>query len=107
MYAYESHVGDEFKARALAFITLLAGYQTLLFVERRSLPGSVNRVPRTAVFWIVSIACALSLLAMMVLPSMAELFRVAEPDLRDAAWAAGIGALAVAWRFALPQLRSV
>jgi Ca2+-transporting ATPase len=88
----------ESRARALALIVLLSGYQVLLFAERLSLDGTVSRIPRTAVFWIVWIASAFSLVAMLSVPALADMFRVMRPTVTGITGAALIGVAAVAWR---------
>jgi Ca2+-transporting ATPase len=88
----------ESRARALALIVLLSGYQVLLFAERLSLAGTVSRIPRTAVFWIVWIASAFSLVAMLWVPALADMFRVMRPTVTRITVAALIGVAAVAWR---------
>ncbi len=98
VYWWESPAIGQFPARALALIVMLSGYQVLLFAERLALPGTVPRLPRTPVFWIVWVASALSLIAMLRVPSLAALFRVAVPTAAQIATAAAIGVVSVAWR---------
>jgi hypothetical protein len=98
VYWWEAASAGELEARALALIVLLAGYQVLLFVERLALPGLTPRIPRTPVFWIVWVASALSLAAMLCVPSLAQLFRVAMPPVDQIAITAAIGAGSIAWR---------
>ena len=89
----------EAQARALAFIALLAGYQTLVFVERLALPGlAIDRVPRTAVFWTVWWASAASLVLILYIPAAARMFRVEQAPGAQVVAAIMIGVLAVAWR---------
>jgi P-type Ca2+ transporter type 2C len=88
----------EFQARALGLVVLLSGYQVLLFAERLSLPGSVPRIPRTPMFWLVWIASALSLIAILRVPPLAEVFRVTMPTGAQMTAAVILGALSVAWR---------
>jgi hypothetical protein len=98
VYWWHAPVVSELQARALALIVLVAGYQVLLFAERLALPGSVRWLPRTPVFWAVWIAAALSLVAIVWVPSLADLFRVEVPTGSDTASAVLIGASSVAWR---------
>jgi Ca2+-transporting ATPase len=88
----------EFRARALALVVLLSGYQVLLFAERLSLVGTASRLPRTPVFWIVWIASAFSLVAILWVPSLADMFRVMLPNVTQTTAAALIGIASVAWR---------
>jgi P-type Ca2+ transporter type 2C len=88
----------EFQARALALIVLLSGYQVLLFAERLSLSGTVSRIPRTPMFWIVWTASAASLVAILWVPAIADMFRVVKPTETEISLAALIGVVAVAWR---------
>ncbi len=99
MYAWQSPAAGELHARALAIIVLLAGYQTLVFVERLALPGSMNRIPRTAMFWTVWIASTSSVAVIAYVPALADLFRIAWPTRGGAAAAVVVGVLSVAWRF--------
>jgi Ca2+-transporting ATPase len=99
MYWWQAQAIGEQQSRALALITLLAGYQTLLFAERLAFPGSLPRLPRTPVFWTVWIASAVSLVAMISVPSIAHLVRVALPTSTGMASAVSVGVLSVAWRF--------
>jgi len=85
-------------ARGQALIVLLAGYETLLFVERLALTGSMPRIPRTPVFWTLWIASALSLWAILAIPSLSSVFNVEAPGLGAAASAACLGVASVAWR---------
>ena len=93
----------ELRVRALALIVLLAGYQTLLFVERLALPGSIPRMPRTPIFWTIWMASTLSLVVILAVPTVAHLFRVAMPNTADIVSAVFIGVVSVAWRL-LPRL---
>jgi P-type Ca2+ transporter type 2C len=87
------------QARALALIVLLAGYQTLIFAERLALPAlKTERIPRTRTFWIVWWAAALSLVLILYVPTIAEMFRVAPPPGIQMSMAILLGVLAVAWR---------
>jgi len=99
MYWWRSPLSGELEARALALIVLVAGYQTLLFAERVTLPGSVSRVPRTPVFWTVWVASGLSLGVILTVPSLEHLFRVALPTRGLITAAAIVGVLSIAWRF--------
>jgi Ca2+-transporting ATPase len=98
LYAWQLAALGELQARALALVVLLAGYETLLFAERLALPESIACVPRTSVFWTVWGATALSLIVMLSVPSVAQVFRVAPPS-RGVVWIAVIvGFLSVGWR---------
>ncbi len=93
----------ESAARGMALITMLAGYQVLMFAERLSLPGqAVDRIPRTRVFWGVWCASALSLALVFWIDAAADLFRVAVPAWRDIGLAVGLGVLSVGWRLVQP-----
>jgi len=50
------------------------------------------------VFWIVWIASAFSLVAILWVPSIAEMFRVTMPNATQTMAAALVGVVAVAWR---------
>jgi Ca2+-transporting ATPase len=102
-YWWASAVMAEFQARAVALIALLSGYEVLLFAERLALPGALPRIPRTSVFWIVWVASALSVVAILRVPSLAGVFRVAMPAATHITIAAGAGVASVAWRL-IPQL---
>lgn len=90
------------RARGLALVVLLAGYQTLAFAERLALPAlEVDPIPRTPVFWTMWCASALSLIVILYVPAAASMFRV-EPPAGAHAWAAVLlGVLAVSWRLFL------
>ncbi len=87
------------EARALVLITLVAGGQALVAAERVSLGhAGVPFVPRTWTFWIVCLLTALSLVAILAVPALASLFRVAVPEVRHGLTAVAIGVAAVGWR---------
>ncbi|MGE5242982.1 MAG: cation transporting ATPase C-terminal domain-containing protein, partial [Betaproteobacteria bacterium] len=87
------------QARALALVVLMAGYQTLVFAERVALPASgMQRIPRTVVFWGVWLAAVLSLVVILYVPSVAQLFRVSPPGGPRMLAAVALGVAAVAWR---------
>ena len=51
MYWWHWQSLGEAQARAISLMVLLAGYQTLIFAERLTLPAlAVERIPRTLVF---------------------------------------------------------
>jgi len=101
MYWMEAGAVGELQARALALIVLAAGYQALMFVERLALQGPATAViPRTRMFWGVWWVVAASAVAVIYLPAVANLFRVAAPDTQHVAWAVVFGVASVAWRFA-------
>jgi Ca2+-transporting ATPase len=106
VYWWQVAAVGELQARALALIVLLAGYQVLLFAERLALPGSLPRIPRTPVFWAVWVASALSLVVVLSVPSIAELFRIALPSRIGIVPAVFIGVLCVAWRLITGPTRS-
>jgi Ca2+-transporting ATPase len=106
MYWWQSAAVGELQARALALIVLLAGYQVLLFAERLALPGSVPRIPRTSVFWIVWAASALSFVAILSVPSITDLFRVALPSQLGIVSAVFTGILCVIWRLIMDSTRT-
>jgi Ca2+-transporting ATPase len=99
MYWWQSDALGEPQARGLALVVLLAGYQMLLFAERLTLPEAVARIPRTPVFWIVSLLAAVSLVVILYVPFAAELFRVTPPPGTTLPAALALGAAAVGWRF--------
>jgi Ca2+-transporting ATPase len=105
-YWWQSAAVGELQARALALIVLLAGYQVLLFAERLALPGSVRRIPRTPVFWIVWVASAISFVVILSVPSVAELFRVALPSRLGIVSAAFTGIVCVIWRLIMDSARA-
>ena len=95
--------GHESAGRAIALVVLMAGYQTLVFAERLALPKmQLPLVPRSRLFWGVWTVSALSLVAMLMIPSVAALFRVSPLPGSTLAWAVAAGVAAVAWRLALP-----
>ena len=98
MYWWHLNGVGELEARALALVVLLAGYQMLLFAERLALSESVARIPRTPMFWTVWSAAALSLVVILYVPSVAQLFKVALPAPSPMASAAILGVLSVGWR---------
>jgi Ca2+-transporting ATPase len=103
MYWWHWQSLGEAQARATALIVLVAGYQTLIFAERLALPAlAVARMPRTLVFWTVWIASAVSLLLILYIPAMAEMFRVERPPEAHVSAAILSGVLAVGWRL-LPR----
>jgi Ca2+-transporting ATPase len=92
-------VTGEAQARAVSLIVLMAGYQTLLFAERLALPDvAAGSIPRTRTFWFVWCAAALSLLVILSVPSVAQLFWVARPTGAQALVGAAAGIAAVGWR---------
>ncbi len=94
--------GHESAGRAVALVVLMAGYQTLIFAERMALPKmKLPLVPRSRLFWGVWIVSALSLVAMLTIPSVAALFRVSPLPASTAGWAVAAGVAAVAWRLVL------
>ncbi|MGE0392951.1 MAG: cation-translocating P-type ATPase [Vicinamibacterales bacterium] len=103
IYAWELEAGTEAAARGLALLALLAGYQTLVFVERRALPGlGVAALPRSGLFWSVWLGATLSLVVVLAVPALASLFRVVPVPPAQLALAVAAGVAAVAWRFVLP-----
>ena len=98
VYWLQYPVLGEAAARAMALATLLAGYQTLVFVERAALPGTTISIPRTRVFWTVWCASTLSAAAVFSVPSLEQLCRIATPSGTGMAWAALAGVVAVVWR---------
>ena len=97
-YWWQLSAAGEPAARALALVVLLTGYQMLLFAERLTIPELVARVPRTGVFWTVSAAAALSLVLILYVPSIAELFRVTPPAIGSVGIALILGILSIGWR---------
>ena len=107
MYWWQLPSLGEPQARAQALIVLLSGYQILIFAERLALPTSaVAAFPRTLVFWAVWCASALSLLVILCVPAVAQMFRVAPPGGAPALAAVGLGAMAVGWRLILSRRRT-
>jgi Ca2+-transporting ATPase len=100
-YAWQLPVIGEPQARALALAVLLVGYETLLFAERLALPESAARVPRTPVFWTVWGATALSLIVILCVPSVSQVFRLAPPSRGDIGIAVIVGFLSVGWRLTM------
>jgi Ca2+-transporting ATPase len=99
MYSWLWQSLGEAQARAVSLIVLIAGYQTLVFAERLALPAlTVERIPRTLIFWTVWAASAVSLLLILYIPAAARMFRVEPPSGAHAAVAVLLGVLAVAWR---------
>lgn len=99
MYWWHLPSAGEPLARALALVVLLAGYQTLVFAERRALPElAVELVPRTLLFWAVWWASALSLAAILYVPFLARLFDVSPPSGTQLLAAVVLGVMAVGWR---------
>jgi Ca2+-transporting ATPase len=104
MYWWQWPSLGEAQARALALIVLLSGYQILIFAERLALPAlTVDRIPRTPVFWTIWCAAAVSLLVILYVPAVAQMFRVARPAGIHASAALVLGVLAVAWRLILKR----
>lgn len=100
IYWWQLSAGGEHQARAACLVTLTAGYQTLMFAERVALPElAIDLVPRTRTFWVVWWTVGVSLIAMLLVPPLARLFRVSLPPLADLVTAAALGAASVAWRF--------
>jgi Ca2+-transporting ATPase len=107
VYWWESARLGDLQARGIALVVLLAGYQTLLFAERLALPDpDASPMPRSSTFWIVWTAAAASLLVMLYVPFLAELFRAAPPTAAQFSVSAAIGCATVAWRLVWRQ-RSV
>jgi Ca2+-transporting ATPase len=105
-YWWQWHALGEPQARAVALVVLLAGYQTLIFAERLSLPElSMKAIPRTWLFWTVWCAAALSVVAILYVPALARLFRVVPPAGAQVPAAIVLGVLAVGWRLIRRQRR--
>lgn len=108
VYAWRWPSVGEAEARALALIVLFAGYQTLIFAERLALrEPSMRLIPRTRLFWSVWGATALSVVAVLSMPGLGQLFRVAPPPASDVLGATVIGAAAVGWRLVMRTRRRV
>ena len=89
----------EGQARALALIALVAGYQVLVFAERLALPTrAMSVLPRTRVFWVAWCATTLSLMALLYVPVLSDLFKIVRPAAGPAFAAILIGMLSVGWR---------
>jgi Ca2+-transporting ATPase len=97
-YRWELTGAGDLRARGMALVVLLAGYQTLLFAERLTLPNATSRIPRSGIFWIVWTASAASLIVMLYVPFLADLFKVAPPTAPEFAACVLVGCAAVAWR---------
>ncbi|MDO8793097.1 MAG: cation-transporting P-type ATPase [Vicinamibacterales bacterium] len=101
-YWWGLKAGDESAARAVALVVLMSGYQTLVFAERMALPKmQLPLVPRSRLFWGVWTVSALSLVAMLMIPGVAALFRVSPLPAFTLGWAVAAGVGAVAWRLVL------
>lgn len=101
-YWWGLRAGDEAAGRATALVVLMAGYQTLVFAERMALPKmKLPLVPRSGLFWGVWTVSALSLIAMLMIPGAAALFRVTPLPASTLGWAVAVGVAAVAWRLVL------
>ena len=99
MYWWRWPLLGEAQARGLALVVLLAGYQMLMFAERRALPAlAVDPMPRTLLFWGVWCASALSLVVILYVPAAARMFRVELPPGGQVLAAIMVGVLAVGWR---------
>ena len=61
----------------------------------------VSPIPRTPVFWTVWCAATLSLMLILYVPAVAQLFRVVPPRGTDVSVAVIVGVLSVAWRLIL------
>ena len=99
VYWFQWDALGELRARGMALVVLLSGYQMLLFAERLALPEpSVKPIPRTFVFWTVWCAAALSLVLILYVPAVAQSFRVAPPPGAKLWVAVILGVLVVGWR---------
>ena len=99
MYWWQLHAVGESQARGLALVVLLAGYQTLIFAERLALPElSIELIPRTLLFWTVWCVAALSLVLILYLPPVAQLFGVVPAGGAQVSTAMVLGVVAVGWR---------
>ena len=96
-WAHESGRADD-EARALAFTALVAGNVALIFANRshRLTILEMFTHENRALWWIVA-GTAAALGAALFVPSIAALFRFAQPALADLALAAAIGAASVLW----------
>jgi len=102
MYWWQWHAVGEPQARALALVVLLAGYQTLIFAERLALPElSIELVPRTLLFWTVWCVAGLSLVVILYVPPVAQLFGVVPARGAQVSTAIVLGVVAVGWRLML------
>jgi len=100
VYVSGLRTGAEPAARGLALVTLLTGYQTLVFAERQALPGlDVSVLPRSALFWSVWLTATVSLVLVVAVPAIASLFRIVPVSPAMTALAIAAGFAAVAWRF--------
>jgi Ca2+-transporting ATPase len=99
IYWSQWRTAGEPQARGLALVALVAGYQVLVLAERLALPtGAMKMVPRTRVFWLAWCATALSLVALLYVPALSDLFSVERPAAAAAFAAALAGTLSVGWR---------
>lgn len=106
VYAWRWPSVGETQARALTLIVLFAGYQTLIFAERLGLhEPSMPLIPRTRVFWSVWCVTTFSVVAILYLPYLARLFRVAPAAATDVVGAIVVGTAAVGWRLAMRTRR--
>ena len=89
----------ETQARGLALIALIAGYQVLVLAERLALPTrAMSVLPRTRVFWIAWCATALSVIALLYVPALSDMFKVERSAAAPALGAMLTGVLSVGWR---------
>ena len=103
MYVWGLGTAGEPVARSLALVTLLAGYQTLVFVERRALPGlGLPVLPRAPLFWAVWTSAGASLVVVLSIPALADLFGAVPGSPATMALALTAGVAAVAWRAVWP-----
>jgi Ca2+-transporting ATPase len=101
-----AHAGTEPSARALAFVALIAGNVALILVNRSWQRGVVATLAsRNLASWAVVAGATASLVLVLVLPVVRDLFRFGPVTAHDTAIAAGVGAGCLAWFEALKAAR--
>jgi Ca2+-transporting ATPase len=92
------HSGSDASARAMAFITLIAGNVGLILVNR-SWSASVFSVlgKRNLAAWAVVLGALATLAVALLVPFFQRLFRFGPLPLHDVGIAAGLGLVALAW----------
>jgi Ca2+-transporting ATPase len=96
LYASLHHGGiDEGQARAVSFISLVAGH--LALAPAVMARGGQTPIHHSRVLWLVAAGASLLLVLMLVVPELREIMRFATPDVQQLLVGLGVGIVAGGW----------
>jgi Ca2+-transporting ATPase len=98
IWFFQGNPSNEYQARTLSFVTLVIANISLIVVNlsgSRSLLKTITA--KNKAFWFVMIGALLSLILIIIIPPLQNLFRFSPVTLIDFLLAAFIGFIAVAW----------